>query len=85
MQYCGLCKRQLDRLGDPVSLDCGGDCLLCMADAGDPDCTKAVAKIVRAVNNHAALIQAMERAADMLPANAACGVLRAALAKAKDS
>jgi len=41
--------------------------------------------IVRAVNNHEALIAAMERVADMLPANAACGVLRAALAKAKES
>ncbi|MFA5897667.1 MAG: hypothetical protein WC829_01010 [Hyphomicrobium sp.] len=41
--------------------------------------------IVRAVNSHAMLLEAMERAADMLPANAACGVLRAALAKVKES
>jgi len=40
--------------------------------------------IVRAVNNHEALIAAMERAANMLPANAACGVLRAAIRKARE-
>lgn len=41
----------------------------------------AASKIVRAVNSHDMLIDAIQRAADMLPANAACGVLRAALKK----
>lgn len=35
---CNICKCKLDQLGDPTSLDCGGDCALCMAEAGDTDC-----------------------------------------------
>lgn len=40
MSNCHICKRELDNPKDPVSDDCGGDCVLCMADAGDPDCIK---------------------------------------------
>ena len=36
---CGICKRPLNQPGDPTTEDCGGDCLRCMAEAGDPDCT----------------------------------------------
>lgn len=39
---CAICKRELDNPDDPLSRNCGGDCLQCMADAGDPDCKKAV-------------------------------------------
>jgi len=35
---CGICGRPLNLKDDPTSLDCGGDCLRCMAEAGDPDC-----------------------------------------------
>ena len=36
---CSICKRPLDSPSDPTSLDCGGDCLRCMAlIAEDPDC-----------------------------------------------
>jgi hypothetical protein len=38
MSNCQTCSRELDNDNDPVSKDCGGDCRLCMADAGDPDC-----------------------------------------------
>lgn len=34
---CGICHRRLDD-GTPESINCGGDCMACMADvAGDPD------------------------------------------------
>lgn len=38
---CGICGRTLND-GTPESLDCGGDCLRCMADAGDPDAQAAL-------------------------------------------
>lgn len=42
---CSICKRELDVEGDPSTADCGGDCLRCMAEAGDPDCIAAMEKI----------------------------------------
>lgn len=39
---CRICGRPLDNPSDPLSGDCGGDCLQCMADAGDLDCQAAV-------------------------------------------
>lgn len=42
---CNICKRPLNNPDDEFSLDCGGDCLLCMADCGDTDCKDAVAEI----------------------------------------
>lgn len=46
---CTICKCELVSHvdGDPNSLqlDCGGDCLLCMAEAGDTDCLKSVLEI----------------------------------------
>lgn len=42
---CSICGRPLDVPVDPLSTDCGGDCLACMADAGDPDAVAAVAAI----------------------------------------
>lgn len=43
--YCHICKRELNNLADPLSTDCGGDCLQCMAEVGDPDCVAAMAEI----------------------------------------
>ena len=45
IQYCATCHRALDTPDDPLSRNCGGDCLQCMADAGDPDCIHAVNRI----------------------------------------
>lgn len=42
---CKTCKCKLDDPDDPTSRDCGGDCLKCMAEAGDPDCVEAMAEI----------------------------------------
>lgn len=44
---CHICGRGLNNADDPRSLDCGGDCLQCMADAGDPDCIAAVQAIAQ--------------------------------------
>ena len=38
MKTCKICNRMLDNIDDPVaSDDCGGDCCVCMAHAGDPE------------------------------------------------
>jgi hypothetical protein len=35
---CGICGRLLDRLDDPLSRDCGGDCWSCIRESdGDPE------------------------------------------------
>jgi len=39
---CNICSRVLNVADDPTTKDCGGDCLRCMAEAGDPDCIKAM-------------------------------------------
>ena len=41
-KVCTICKRRLDNVKDAFSTDCGGDCILCMASAGDPDCARTV-------------------------------------------
>lgn len=46
-EKCHICKRDLNVPGDPTSEDCGGDCLSCMAEAGDPDCIESMKKIRR--------------------------------------
>lgn len=38
---CRSCGRLLNQPNDPLSDDCGGDCLQCMEAAGDPDCKTA--------------------------------------------
>jgi hypothetical protein len=41
---CNICKSPFD---DTLHLDCGGDCLLCMAEAGDPDCALQAIKYLK--------------------------------------
>lgn len=36
-EHCTICKRELDNKDDPFSVNCGGDCLACMADFEDPE------------------------------------------------
>ncbi len=45
IEKCLICGRKLDDPSDPVrSINCGGDCLQCMATVGqDPDCIAALA------------------------------------------
>jgi hypothetical protein len=50
MASCTICKRELDNPADPSTVDCGGDCRRCMAEAGDPDCIAAMAEIAREAN-----------------------------------
>lgn len=40
---CGICRRLL-KTGAVAAMDCGGDCLRCMAEAGDPDAIVALGK-----------------------------------------
>lgn len=43
---CNICRRALNVPDDDTTLDCGGDCLRCMADIGDdPDCIAAMDKL----------------------------------------
>ncbi len=44
---CDICKRNLNDAHVP-SRNCGGTCLLCMAESGDPDCQKALFEFTRA-------------------------------------
>jgi hypothetical protein len=52
MANCKICNMQLDE-----DIDCGGDCVFCMADAGDPECVKSVIAIARTTH---AVIRALE-------------------------
>jgi hypothetical protein len=44
MRKCNICKRPLDTASELV--DCGGDCLECMAECGDPDAQLAMQQIL---------------------------------------
>jgi hypothetical protein len=39
---CGICGQELDVPGNIGTADCGGDCLRCMAEAGDPHCIQTM-------------------------------------------
>lgn len=39
MNVCQTCKKPFD---NAHHRNCGGDCLTCMAEAGDPDCKKSL-------------------------------------------
>lgn len=45
MKHCTICKTLLNRPDDPTTEDCGGDCLRCMAEAGDPECLMSMLRI----------------------------------------
>lgn len=45
VRCCGICGLALDRADDPGSEDCGGDCLRCLAAAGDSDCVAALRRL----------------------------------------
>ena len=47
MGHCSICNRALDVADDPYSLNCGGDCLMCLAEARDPDCVRMVLEIAK--------------------------------------
>lgn len=38
MSQCSLCNRYLEMETDPLSEDCGGDCLGCMIEVEGSDC-----------------------------------------------
>lgn len=41
--HCGMCSRELNIATDPLSRDCGGDCLQCVAESGDEDAIASLA------------------------------------------
>jgi hypothetical protein len=43
---CDICRRRLDNPLMPDTRDLGGTCLLCMAEAGDPEALAAYTKLV---------------------------------------
>lgn len=45
-EICGICRRILNQPDDPSTKDCGGDCLRCMAEAGDPDAILEIESII---------------------------------------
>jgi len=42
---CRLCGQELNVPFKPETLDCGGDCLKCMADSGDPECEETLRRL----------------------------------------
>jgi hypothetical protein len=42
---CGICGQELNVPFKPETLDCGGHCLNCMADAGDPECVEVLRRL----------------------------------------
>ncbi|WP_199030768.1 hypothetical protein [Ralstonia sp. ASV6] len=44
-EYCQICKRAMDQPGARDTVNCGGDCLRCVAEAGDPDCLKVMREL----------------------------------------
>lgn len=52
-ERCHICKRTMDDPANPVATkNCGGDCLECMADSGDPECKAALAQDEKHRNLH---------------------------------
>lgn len=49
MANCNICKVQLDQPGKVETTACGGDCLGCMAEAGDPDAARTLRAEVKAL------------------------------------
>jgi len=45
IKHCGLCRTPLSIPGRPETVDCGGDCRRCMAEAGDPSCIQTMQKM----------------------------------------
>lgn len=44
MNKCNICRRPLNTCAE--LMDCGGDCLECMAECGDLDAQMAMKKII---------------------------------------
>lgn len=42
---CWVCSTPMTDEPGKANTDCGGDCMSCMADAGDPDCLTAMEKL----------------------------------------
>lgn len=48
--HCNICGVKLNQPDKRETEDCGGDCLKCMAQAGDPDCIRAMKKLGKRIN-----------------------------------
>lgn len=46
IEKCSICGSAMDT-GNPLRINCGGDCALCMADAGDPDCVEDAFRLLK--------------------------------------
>lgn len=42
---CNICRRPLNQPFKRDTIDCGGDCLRCMAEAGDPACIEDMREV----------------------------------------
>jgi len=45
MITCNICGIQLNQARKPDTLDCGGDCLRCMAEFDDPECVEVMQEL----------------------------------------
>lgn len=58
---CKMCGKEMDMPNDLASTNCGGDCLECMAKAGDPDAMLAIEQLRR----KAAVVAKLDRNAEI--------------------
>ncbi|MCA6925153.1 hypothetical protein [Pectobacterium versatile] len=45
INHCLTCGQPMSKTPDTLNLDCGGDCLSCMAWHGDPDAIEVVERL----------------------------------------
>lgn len=44
---CAQCGQPMNVPGDLATTNCGGDCVRCMAEAGDPECLQAMQQLAK--------------------------------------
>lgn len=50
MKKCNICGVETQDTESSPTLDCGGDCLSCMAEAGDLDCIETMYRFLKEEN-----------------------------------
>lgn len=66
MSHCATCKQPLNHPDNQTTRDCGGDCLLCMAEVGDQDAQRAVRQEIARLFGYVGAFRREEERADKL-------------------
>jgi hypothetical protein len=74
---CGICKKPFD---DYLRVDCGGDCRVCLAASGDPDCINGLVSEIERLRESLMRIENLDYCTiDCSISNQATDIARAAL------